>query len=299
VSRGYDFDEREDRPEVPGADPVPTKDHALSREPAERPSTTGSAGARTATRAEIRRLEHWFSRSASARDTLTEIGRFRTIATDDLLKHRYAGKVSAMAKDIQALQRRGLLERRSICVGKNRDTLVVVALTKEGARLARLNERLPEAQAVYAGFVKPAEVPHDAGIYQMYQAEAAEISAKDGKIRRVVLDYELKRNVYSKLAPARDSGALEYVRRQKEIADQHGLPVVDGRIALPDLRIEYETADGYAARADLELVTEHYHRGHMGVKARAGFKMYGFVSTSRGRRAQWEGRELSSTVLSL
>jgi hypothetical protein len=50
---------------------------------------------------------------------------------------------------------------------------------------------------------------------------------------------------------------------------------------------------------DLELVTEHYHRGHMAMKARAGFKMYGFVSTSRGRRAQWEGRELMANVLSL
>jgi hypothetical protein len=37
----------------------------------------------------------------------------------------------------------------------------------------------------------------------------------------------------------------------------------------------------------------------MALKTRAGFKMYGFVSTSRGRRAQWEGRELTATVLSL
>ena len=50
---------------------------------------------------------------------------------------------------------------------------------------------------------------------------------------------------------------------------------------------------------DLELATEHYHHGHMEVKARAGFKMYGFASTSRGRRAQWEGRELTANVLSL
>lgn len=197
------------------------------------------------------------------------------------------------------MQQQGLLRRRSISVGKNRDTLIVVALTKEGAQLARQDDQLARNQAVYAGFVKPAEVPHDAAIYDMYQAEAAQIEAKGGRIRRVVLDYELKKNVYSELARQPDAGALEYIQRQQEIATEHGLPIVEGRIALPDLRIEYETPEGDLDHVDLELATEHYHRGHMDAKARAGFKMYGFVSTSRGRRAQWEGRELTANVLSL
>jgi hypothetical protein len=75
--------------------------------------------------------------------------------------------------------------------------------------------------------------------------------------------------------------------------------IVDRKIALPDLRIEYETPEGDLDHVDLELATEHCHRGHMALKTRAGFKMYGFVSTSRGRRAQWEGHELTATVLSL
>lgn len=133
----------------------------------------------------------------------------------------------------------------------------------------------------------------------MYQSEAAQIEAKGGRIRRVVLDYELKKEVNSRLARERGSGALEYTRLQQEIADEQHLPMVDGKIALPDLRIEYETPEGDLDHVDLELATEHYHRGHMDVKARAGFKMYGFVSTSRGRRAQWEGRELTANVLSL
>ena len=168
-----------------------------------------------------------------------------------------------------------MLQRRSISVGKNRDTLIVVALSKEAAKLARQDSQLPENQAVYAGFVKPAEVPHDAAIYQMYQAEAKEIEAKGGRIRRVVLDYELKKEVYSKLARARDSGALQYARRQQEIANEQRLPMVDGRVVLPDLRIEYETPEGDLDHVDLELATEHYHRGHMDMKTLAGFKMYG------------------------
>jgi hypothetical protein len=86
---------------------------------------------------------------------------------------------------------------------------------------------------------------------------------------------------------------------QQQIANEQQLPMVDGKIVLPDLRIEYETPEGDLDHVDLELATEHYHRGHMEMKARAGFKMYRFVSTSRGRRTQWEGRELTASVLSL
>ena len=255
--------------------------------------------ARVDERLSMRAIEKWYRLSDRERGTLREIGRFRTIDAEALFKHRYSGKPSAFRAEIARLQQQGFLQRRSTSVGKNRDTLIIVALTKEAAKLVRQDKDLPQNQAVYAGFVKPAEVPHDAAIYQMYQSEAAQIEAKGGRIRRVVLDYELKKEVYSRLARERGSGALEYTRLQQEIADEQHLPMVDGKIALPDLRIEYETPEGDLDHVDLELATEHYHRGHMDVKARAGFKMYGFVSTSRGRRAQWEGRELTANVLSL
>ena len=314
MSRGYDFDdrdaERDQEPKLPrpaerpphsqgrGGGSGDNEAHSRQRtgrkqDPARFPES------RAGGRREIRMRGRRYDLSTRERETLREIGRFRIIDSEALLKHRYSGMAGAMRNEIARLQQQGLLQRRSISVGKNRDTLVIVALTKEGSGIVRQDEQLPENQAVYAGFVKPAEVPHDAAIYQMYQSEAAQIEAKGGKIRRVVLDYELKKEVYSKLARKRDAGALEYARRQQEVADEHGLPVVDGKIALPDLRIEYETPEGDLDHVDLELATEHYHRGHMDVKVRAGFKMYGFVSTSRGRRAQWEGRELSATVLSL
>ncbi len=247
----------------------------------------------------VRAIEKWQGLSERERGTLREIGRFRTIDADALLKHRYQGKAAGFNAEIARLKQQGLIQRRSISVGKNRNTLVVLALTEKAATLVRGDSELPSRQAIYAGFVKPAEVPHDAAIYKMYQAEAGQIEAAGGNVRRVVLDYEFKREIYSKLAPERDLGAIEYARRQREIAGQHDLPVVEGKIALPDLRIEYETADGELDHVDLELATEHYRPGHMQLKARAGFKMYGFVSTSRGRRAQWEGQELTASVLSL
>jgi hypothetical protein len=293
MSRGYDLDDRDgnrnQEPEKPVRSPRPAATRDSSKQ------LDGRAKQRLSDRA----LEKWSALTERERGTLREVGRFRTIDAEALLESRYAGKTSALREEIFRLQRQGLLQRRSLSVGKNRDTLVILALTKEGARLVRQDRQLPEFQAVYADFVKPAEVPHDAAIYRMYRAEAEQIEAKGGKVRRVVLDYELKRNVYSKLARERDAGPLEYARRQQEIADDERLPIVDGRIALPDLRIEYETPEGDLDHVDLELATEHYHRGHMEAKARAGFKMYGFVSTSRGRRAQWEGRELTAAVLSL
>ena len=44
---------------------------------------------------------------------------------------------------------------------------------------------------------------------------------------------------------------------------------------LPDLRIEYETPDGRLEHRDLELVTEHYSRGQLAGKTRAGFAATG------------------------
>jgi hypothetical protein len=57
-------------------------------------------------------------------------------------------------------------------------------------------------------------------------------------------------------------------------AAANGLSVVGGHLELPDLRIEYETADGRHESRDVELVTEHYSRAQLAGKAQAGFSMY-------------------------
>jgi hypothetical protein len=231
--------------------------------------------------------------------TMRDIGRFRTVGEDDLLRFRYEGNATKLHRDYLNLKAQGLVERRTISVGKTRKPLPVYTLTREGKKALKNAGIDRSAQALYAGFVKPKEAAHDAAIYRMFQAEAARIEAQGGRVIRIVLDFEFKKKVYSELAKAHGLGALEYAERQAEIAAANGLAVVDGKIPLPDLRIEYETADGEQARIDLELATEHYRRGHLSEKARAGFKMYGFTSTSRGSRAEWEGREITAGILSL
>ena len=209
-------------------------------------------------------------------ETLREIGRFRTIRIEDLAQHRYQGKTAEMAQDLGALRDQGLLQRRTACTAGKGDKITVVVLTKLGKDVVENDGLRDSAQQIYSGFVKPAEARHDAAIYPMYQAEAARIASAGGHIRRVVLDYELKRRGYAPLAKAKANGMppLEYARRQAEVAGQNNLKVIRGRILLPDLRIEYETRDGAGEHVDLELATHHYRGAHVRGKAEAGFKMY-------------------------
>ena len=238
--------------------------------------------------------------SPAERQTITEIGRFRTVAVEDLATFRYAGNHSHVRQDLANLQAQRLIQRRTVSLPKGQGTLAVVVLTREGKRVARQNVELQSDQSVYAGFVKPNEVVHDAAIYRMYQAEAARIEAEGGSVKRVVLDYELKQKVYSPLAKAQNLPAVAYIERQAEIARANGLTVVKGRIPLPDLRIEYETRDGDMAKVDLELATEHYRGSHVKAKASAGFQFYAANPQSSARlTAVFDDHDLTGEILSL
>jgi hypothetical protein len=221
--------------------------------------------------------------SVAERAALREIGRFRTVSVEDFIRIQYRGDHGAWRQDWIRLAAQKLIEQRSVVVAKHSKehgalvkALPVVVLTKKGKDLLRCCDKEARAirQALYAGFVKPREVAHDAAIYRLYQAEAACIEKHGGRIKRVVLDFELKKRVYSPLAKARALPASEYARKQAEVAQENGLKVVQGKIRFPDLRIEYVTAAGEASRVDLELATEHYRGDHMATKDQAGFKIY-------------------------
>lgn len=240
-----------------------------------------------------------YSLSEAELETMQDIGRFRTIATSDLTSHRYQGNSDHMRQDLQWLARQGLVRERTAWTNTGKDRQEVVVLTATGKELLEGERFGKPGQRVYSGFVKPAEVAHDAAIYRMYHAEAAQIEQAGGRIRRVILDYELKQRIYSPLAKARTQGALGYAKRQAEIARENGLKVIQGKIPLPDLRIEYVTRSGEAARVDLELATHHYHGGHMAAKAQAGFKMYVPGASAAALKAVMEEREITAVILSL
>jgi hypothetical protein len=147
----------------------------------------------------------------------------------------------------------------------------VLALTRPGRTFLK---RDAGNQALYDGFVKPREIVHDAALYRMFQKEVERIERDGGRVRRVILDYELKKRAYSPLAKARNLPPLEYTERQKDIAQENDLPVVDGHIVLPDLRAEYETREGEERHVDLELATRNYRAAHIHAKSAAGFRVY-------------------------
>jgi hypothetical protein len=154
----------------------------------------------------------------------------------------------------------------------------VLALTDRGRALleARRDHDSDDGpgQAVYAGWHKPAEVVHDASLYRMFQVEAAAIEDRGGRIDRVVLDDELKREVYARTNRSRFDSDDERDQALADAAHACHLPMIDGHIEFPDVRIEYETAAGERGRVDLELVTSAYHGGHLAGKQAAGFTLY-------------------------
>jgi hypothetical protein len=147
----------------------------------------------------------------------------------------------------------------------------VVAVTTRGRALLD-HHRDPDhdrGQRYYGGWVKPREIWHDAGLFRMVREVESEIEREGGRVRRVVLDDELKGRAYRALREERGrADAIEAV------AAAQGLHVEDGRFVLPDVRLEVEEPDGSVRTVDLELVTEHYHRGHVSGKASAGFRMF-------------------------
>jgi hypothetical protein len=224
---------------------------------------------------------------------MCEIGRFRTLSITDLAHYRYQDDKPKMRQDCRQLLSQHLIQTRSLWVGNGKERLTVVTLTRDGKKAL---ERSGEQGQFYAGFVKPAEMVHDSAIFRMYQAEAAKILKEGGQIRRITLDYELKRRVYSELAK-QSPGSSDYGKRQVQIADEHGLKVVRGHIQLPDLRIDYQTQNGEMARIDLELATGHYRGGQIAAKAAAGFKFYASGEDSSRLSSVFDDHHITAEIL--
>jgi hypothetical protein len=213
--------------------------------------------------------------------TLATIGAFRVVRADDL--QRAPTSRDAWSGDLRALAEQGLVQMRTVEV--NRESTAVVVLSKGGKRLLEAH-RVPDdrrAQEFHAGLVKPREIAHDSQLYRLYQAEAARIEAEGGRVSRIVLDYELKRDYQTFLNRADRPKDQDRREDMEAFAADSKLPIVDGHLELPDLRIEYEMADGRLEYRDVELVTEHYSRGQLAGKSTAGFALYRAAGAGRPR----------------
>ena len=202
---------------------------------------------------------------------LATIGTFRVVRAAEVQSMRSSRE--AWRGTIGHLRQEELIDVKTVSI--NRELAAVAVLTREGKSLLDAHQERPSdraAQTYHAGLVKPRELAHDAQLYALFQAEAARIEVEGGRIERVLLDYELKREYQTFLNRPRVKEVD--VDDVTAFAAAHDLPIVDGHLALPDLRIEYESPDGERHHRDVELVTEHYSRAQLAGKSRAGFSMY-------------------------
>jgi hypothetical protein len=181
--------------------------------------------------------------------TLALVGAFRVADARDLEPQ---GTRDRWHGDLEHLRREGLVALTPHLLDGQRTALVT--LTHAGRSvLEQYRQPAPgeRPQVFYAGLVKPRELTHDA------QA-TGETSGRPNR-------------------------STEEIRAW---ADANGLPVVQERVQFPDVRIEYEHADGRLDREDHELATGHYNSRQMAAKQASGFQMHrSSAGQLRGARA--------------
>jgi hypothetical protein len=248
---------------------------------------------------------------------LREAGRFRVVRTADLRETLYNGKSGPLENDLKYLRDKGLVETTHISLrrdGQRRtiERVEVVTLTKDGRSVLVKQGDLPQDQKVYAGLVKPREAEHDSQIYRAYKKEAERIEAKGGSNLRVCLDFEIKADVQKaiyaerKADPKRDMAEIK-----QQVAEKFELPFVDGKIQIPDARIDYDLPrdverdpdqdqGSRSGHEDIEVLTAAYHAGHLRAKAQAGFRNYASSADRATLTAKIEGdHHLMENILEL
>jgi DNA-binding MarR family transcriptional regulator len=165
-----------------------------------------------------------------------------------------------------------------------------VSLTKEGRSLIESHRARDQAdrQTFYNGVKRERELGHDLQVYRAYERHAERLAERGAHVERVMLDYELKRE-YQQWLHERDRDRPDYDghpdRTEEEIRDwalAHDLPYFDEEVHFPDLRIEYQEADGRWDHDDIEVVTEHYRGAHRASVARSGFISFRGAGGSTG-----------------
>lgn len=211
---------------------------------------------------------------------LATVGAFRVVPATDL-REPNRRTPTRPARDLERLRELGLVRTMPYVIGRTRTTLVT--LTSDGRGVLERGRRsgvVGTRQEFYIGVRKPRELAHDSRVYGAYVRAAERLAERGDRIRRVVLEEELKRE-YQRFLQAEsrarhESGGGSEDREQAiaRWAQEHELPYEDGHVQLPDARIEYEGRDGRRAVEDIEVVTPHYRGAHAAAKARSGFTRY-------------------------
>ena len=286
-SRDSQFEARElDRGSRGGSDPR----QALPRDPRD-VFTRGLALPRGNRRQRITVRDRTYELRGSDVRLMATVGAFRAVPLRDLETTEGRGR-SDRDRDIDHLRSAGLIETRPFGAGRSRTMLVT--LTERGRDLleAAQDRSLDDRQRFYAGFARRPEIAHDAHFHRAYERAAESIRERGGNVRRVMLDYELKRD-YQRFLQERNRQKRDSDGRPDRTEDEvrawalaHQLPYEDDRVQFPDVRIEYEDRDGRREFEDLEIVTPHYRGAHAAAKGRSGFRQYRSAGARIGGRSR-------------
>lgn len=219
--------------------------------------------------------------SIGSRSHDLSVSEVRLLATVGAFRVADARDVAGEARtELAHLRQAGLVE--SVPHQLNGQRTQLLTLTEQGRRVLQHYQRHDAAprQRYYAGLVKPREMTHDAQLYRAYEAAADRLHREGHDVRRVVLDYELKQE-YQRFLQEHNRGRRDSLGRPdrspeeiREWAAAHGLPMTNGRVQFPDVRIEYERPDGERGHEDLELATGHYNGRQMTAKRASGFTLH-------------------------
>ena len=232
----------------------------------------------------VRERDRDYGLNGSDTRTLSSVGAFRVVAERDLRNARDAS-FDVRDRDLRGLEKQGLIQRVPLD-GRER----AVTLTDRGRRLleGHRGRDTQHSQLFYSGADRPRERTHDTEVYRAYLNAADRLGGREARILRVALDRELKRD-YQRFLQERNRGARDSDGRPdrtvdeiREWARQHDLPYFDDQVHFPDLRIEYEDADGDVRCQDIEVTTEHYRGVHAAAASRSGFSIHTSGRSGRG-----------------
>jgi DNA-binding PadR family transcriptional regulator len=239
-------------------------------------------------RERVRVNAHDYKLSGDDVRALATVGAFRVVPANEL-REANPRTPTRPARDLERLRDHGLIKTMPYVVGRTRTTLVT--LTERGRAVLESRRRSDAGeprQAFYAGVSKPRELAHDAWVHAAYVRESEKLAERGARVRRVVLEEELKSDYQRFLQRnnrgRRDGGGIPE-RNQDAIARwarERELPCNEGHVEFPDARIEYDDRDGRRAVEDIEVVTPHYRGAHAAAKAASGFSQYRAVGARVG-----------------
>ena len=235
---------------------------------------------RTGHRRELGRTRHkGLDMTERVHACLQEVGLYRCASHRDLVEAHFSGNRFAAAKGLERLVRSGAMQQHQ-ARGPNGGTFTLYTLTKPGAALAQrlaVKRGLDPEQRAWAGMVKPREAAHDADVAKACRKEIEALTAQGARLRRILIDAELKGILAKRSETARaKQGKEEADRARRKAADELHLPCDDqGHVQIPDAQIQYVDEAGNLGRVNVEVASDHYREGSVKAKSAGGFSMHG------------------------